>query len=282
MPIGFFKSIIQKFTGKPVDWDELEETLIRADLGVPMSMKILTSLRSRDKQITSNDIIEVTREEVAKILPFDPAPLRPFPNKPKVVLVVGVNGTGKTTSIAKLAHQLKKSRHSVVLVAADTFRAAAIEQLGIWADRIGVEMIKGQYNADPAALCYDAYVAADKRNIEFLLCDTAGRLHTKTNLMAELNKIKRSLEKHDAGAPHECLLVVDATTGSNALQQAREFNQAVQLTGVIVTKLDGSGKGGVVISIQNELNIPTRYIGTGEKLEDFAPFDARAFLEQML
>ncbi|MGA3170054.1 MAG: signal recognition particle-docking protein FtsY [Chthoniobacteraceae bacterium] len=282
MPIGFFKSIIQKFTGKPVDWDELEETLIRADLGVPMSMKILTSLRSRDKQITAGDIIEVTREEVAKILPFDPAPLRPFPNKPKVVLIVGVNGTGKTTSTAKLAHLLKKSRHSVILVAADTFRAAAIEQLGVWSDRIGVEMIKGQYNADPAALCYDAYVAADKRNIEFLLCDTAGRLHTKVNLMAELNKIKRSLEKHDTGAPHECLLVVDATTGSNALQQAREFHQAVNLTGVIVTKLDGSGKGGVIISIQNELNIPTRYIGTGEKLEDLAPFDARAFLEQML
>jgi len=282
MPIGFFKSIIQKFTGKPVDWDELEETLIRADLGVPMSMKILTSLRSREKQVTTKDIIEVTREEVSKILPFDPAPLRPFPAKPKVVLVVGVNGAGKTTSIAKLAHLLKKSRHSTILVAADTFRAAAIEQLGVWSERIGVEMIKGQYNADPAALCYDAYVAADKRNIEFLLCDTAGRLHTKTNLMAELNKVRRTLEKHDPSAPHECLLVVDATTGSNALQQAREFHQAVHLTGVIVTKLDGSGKGGVIISIQNELNIPTRFIGTGEKLEDFAPFDARTFIEQML
>ena len=282
MAIGFFKSILQKFTGKPVDWDELEETLIRADLGVPMTTKILTSLRSREKQITANDVIEVTREEVSKILPFDPAPLRPFPAKPKVILVVGVNGTGKTTSSAKLAHLLKKRRHSVILVAADTFRAAAIEQLEVWSERIGVEMIKGQYNADPAALCYDAYVAADKRNIEFLICDTAGRLHTKTNLMAELNKVKRTLEKHDAEAPHECLLVVDATTGSNALQQAREFHQSVPLTGVIVTKLDGSGKGGVIISIQNELNIPTRFIGTGEKLEDFAPFDAREFMEQML
>jgi fused signal recognition particle receptor len=282
MAIGFFKSIIQRFTAKPVDWDELEETLIRADLGVSMSMRILKSLRTREKQVTANDIIEVTREEVAKILPFDPTPLRPFPAKPKVILVVGVNGTGKTTSTAKLAHLLKKRRHSVTLVAADTFRAAAIEQLEVWSERIGVEMIKGQYNADPAALCYDAYVAADKRNIEFLLCDTAGRLHTKTNLMAELNKVKRTLEKHDETAPHECLLVVDATTGSNALQQAREFHQAVKLTGVIVTKLDGSGKGGVIISIQNELNIPTRFIGTGEKLEDFAAFDARVFLEQML
>jgi len=281
MPIGFFKNIIAKFSAKPVDWDELEETLIRADLGVPMSMRILASLRTREK-VTANDIIEVTRTEVARILPFDPAPLRPFPAKPKVILLVGVNGTGKTTSTAKLAHLLKKRRHSVVLVAADTFRAAAIEQLEVWSRRIDVEMIKGQYNADPAALCYDAYVAADKRNIEFLICDTAGRLHTKINLMAELNKVKRTLAKHDETAPHEVLLVVDATTGSNALQQAREFHQSVPLTGVIVTKLDGSGKGGVIISIQNELNIPTRFIGTGEKLDDFSPFDARQFIEQML
>src|SRR5438067_36895 len=275
MPIGFFKSLIQKFSGRPVDWDELEETLIRADLGVPMTMKILGALRARAEQITANDVIEVTHEEVAKILPFDPPPLRPLPAKPKVVLVVGVNGTGKTTSTAKLAHFLKNKRHSVILVAADTFRAAAIEQLGIWADRTGVEMVKGQYNADPAALCYDAYVAADRRNIEFMLCDTAGRLHTKSNLMAELNKVKRTLAKHDDRAPHECLLVVDATTGSNAVAQAREFHQAVGLTGVVVTKLDGSGKGGVAIAIQNELGIPTRFIGTGEKVDQFAPFDGR-------
>jgi fused signal recognition particle receptor len=282
MPIGFFKTLIQKFSGKPVDWDELEETLIRADLGVPMTLKILGSLKTRAQQITTNDVIEVTREEVAKILPFDPPPMRPLPAKPKVILVVGVNGTGKTTSSAKLAHYLKTKRHSVMLVAADTFRAAAIEQLGVWSERIGVEMVKGQYNADPAALCYDAYVSADRRDVEFLLCDTAGRLHTKSNLMAELNKVKRTLQKHDERAPHECLLVVDATTGSNALAQAREFHQAVNLTGVIVTKLDGSGKGGVIIAIQNELNIPTRFIGTGEKLEDFAPFDGRSFIEQML
>ncbi len=281
MPIGFFKNIIQKFAAKPVDWDELEETLIRADLGVPMTMKILGSLRQREK-ITANDVIEVTRDEVARVLPLDRADLRPFPNKPKVVMVVGVNGTGKTTSTAKLAHWLKSKRHSVMLCAADTFRAAAIEQLGIWAERIDVEMIKGQYNADPAALCYDAYVAADKKNVEFLLCDTAGRLHTKSNLMAELNKVKRTLAKHDEAAPHESLLVVDATTGSNALAQAREFHQAIGLTGVIVTKLDGSGKGGVVIAIQNELGIPTRFIGTGEKIDQFAPFDGRAFIEQML
>jgi len=282
MALGFFKSLVQKFTGKPVDWDELEETLIRADLGVPMTMKIVEALRARPNQITSHDVVEVTRSEIAKVLPMETAPLRPFPAKPKVILVVGVNGTGKTTSTAKLAQYLKSRRHSVMLVAADTFRAAAIEQLGIWSERIGVEMIKGQYNADPAALCYDAYISADKKNVEFLLCDTAGRLHTKSNLMQELNKVKRTLAKHDPSAPHECLLVVDATTGSNALQQAREFHQAVGLTGVIVTKLDGSGKGGVVIAIQNDLGIPTRFIGTGEKLEDLAPFDGQTFIEQIL
>jgi len=282
MPVGFFTSLVQKFTGKPVDWDELEETLIRADLGVPMTMKILSSLRARAEQITSKDVVEVTRDEIARVLPLDIALLRPFPNRVKVILVVGVNGTGKTTSTAKLAHLLKSQRHSVMLVAADTFRAAAIEQLATWAERIDVELIRGQYNADPAALCYDAYVAADKKGVEFLLCDTAGRLHTKSNLMQELNKVKRTLAKHDDTAPHECLLVVDATTGSNALAQAREFHQAVGLTGVIVTKLDGSGKGGCVIAIQNELSIPTRFIGTGEKIEQIAPFNGREFIAEMV
>jgi fused signal recognition particle receptor len=282
MAFGFFKSILQKFTGKPVDWDDLEEMLIRSDLGVPMTMKIIESLRSRARAITADDVVEVAREEVLKILPLDNPTLRPLPAKPKVILVVGVNGTGKTTSTAKLAHLLKSKRHSVMLAAADTFRAAAIEQLGIWAERIGVEMVRGQYNGDPASLCYDAYMAADKKNIEFLICDTAGRLHTRSNLMQELNKIKRTLAKHDPKAPHECLLVVDATTGSNALAQAREFHQAVGLTGLIVTKLDGSGKGGVVISIQNDLGIPTRFVGTGEKLDQLAPFDGRTFVEQML
>ncbi len=282
MAFGFFKSIVQKFTGKPVDWDELEESLIRADLGVSMTVKILASLKARTEEITARDVVEVTRAEIARVLPLDNPVLRPFPSKPKVIMIVGVNGTGKTTSTAKLAHYLKSNRHSVMLAAADTFRAAAIEQLDIWAQRIGVEMIRGQYNADPAALCYDAYVAADRKNVEFLLCDTAGRLHTKSNLMQELNKVKRSLAKHDEAAPHESLLVVDATTGSNAVAQAREFHQAVGLTGVIVTKLDGSGKGGVVIAIQNELGITTRFIGTGEKLDQLQPFDGRAFIEQML
>jgi fused signal recognition particle receptor len=282
--MNFLKSLVQKFTGKPVDWDELEEALIRADLGVPMSMRIIESLQERatSQTITSNDISEVARDEIARVLPIAPPPIRPLPAGPKVILIVGVNGTGKTTSTAKLAHYFKSRRHTVLLVAADTFRAAAIEQLGVWAGRIGVEMIKGQYNADPAALCYDAYQAADRQDTEFLLCDTAGRLHTKINLMGELEKVKRSIAKHDPKAPHEVLLVVDATTGSNALAQAKEFHQAVGLTGLIVTKLDGSGKGGVVIAIQNELGIPTRFIGTGEKLEDLEPFDGREFIAKMV
>ncbi len=282
--MNFLKSLVQKFSGKPVDWDELEEALIRADLGVPITLRIVAALQERAKTtaITSKDISEVTRAEIARVLPIAPPPIRPLPAGPKVILVVGVNGTGKTTSTAKLAHYFKSKQHTVLLAAADTFRAAAIEQLDVWAQRIGVEMIRGQYNADPAALCYDAYQAAERQDIEFLICDTAGRLHTKSNLMAELEKVKRSIAKHDPKAPHETLLVVDATTGSNALAQAREFHQAVGLTGLIVTKLDGSGKGGIVIAIQDELGIPTRFVGTGEKLEDIQPFDSREFIAKMV
>jgi len=280
----FLKSLVQKFTGRPVDWDELEAMLIRADLGVPMTLRIIEALQARAQSttITSNDIAEVSREEIARILPMAPLPITPLAARPKVLLIVGVNGTGKTTSTAKLAHYFKRNRHKVMLAAADTFRAAAIEQLGIWAERIGVEMIRGQYNADPASLCFEAYEAADRKNVEFLICDTAGRLHTKSNLMAELAKVKRSLAKQHEKAPDETLLVVDATTGSNALSQAREFHQAIGLTGLIVTKLDGSGKGGIVIAIQDELGIPTRFVGTGEQLEDLAPFDGREFIAQMI
>ena len=280
----FFKNIIDTFASKPVDWDELEESLIRSDIGVPMTLRILKTLHEREawSWVTANDIAEVARDEIGRVLPIKPPPIRPLPAHPKVILIVGVNGTGKTTSAAKLAHFFKTRRHTVLLAAADTFRAAAIEQLGIWAERIGVEMIRGQYNADPAALCYEAYQAADKRDIQFLLCDTAGRLHTKSNLMAELSKVKRSLAKNDPNAPHEILLVVDATTGSNALAQTKQFHEAIGLTGLIVTKLDGSGKGGVVVAIQDELGIPTRFVGTGEKLEDFAEFDGRDFVANML
>jgi fused signal recognition particle receptor len=282
--MNFFQSLAQTFANKPIDWDELEAALIRADLGVPITTRIIKRLQEREAWLLAGigDVIQVAREEIEKILPLNPAAIRPLPAKPKAILIVGVNGTGKTTSTAKLAHYFQRDRHTVLLAAADTFRAAAIEQLGIWAERLGVEIIRGQYNADPAALCYEAYQAAEKRNVEFLLCDTAGRVHTKRNLMAELNKVKRSLAKHDPSAPQETLLVVDATTGSNALSQAREFHQAIGLTGLIVTKLDGSGKGGIVIAIQDELGIPTRFVGTGEKMEDFAPFDRRAYIDNLL
>ena len=282
MAIGFFKSIVQKFTGRPVDWDELEETLIRADLGVALTMRILATLRERGPEVTAEDVVEVTRAAILKLLPASTPPIRPLPTKPKAILVVGVNGTGKTTSTAKLANYFRRNRHSVMLAAADTFRAAAIEQLAIWSERLNVEMIRGQYNGDPAALCYDAYTAADKKDVEFLICDTAGRLHNRANLMGELGKISRILSRHDPDAPHEKLLVVDATTGSNAVLQAKEFHAAVGLTGVIVTKLDGSGKGGVLVAIQNELGIPTRFIGTGENIEAFEPFDAARFVERVL
>lgn len=282
MAIGFFKSLAQKFTGRPVDWDELEESLIRADLGVPMTLQIVETLQRRAQAVYAQDAVDVTREAVLALLPPAAPPLRPLADKPKAILIVGVNGTGKTTSTAKLAHFLKKDHHRVMLAAADTFRAAAIEQLGVWSERIGVEMIRGQYNGDPAALCYDAYTAAQKKDVEFLICDTAGRLHNRANLMAELGKVNRILARHDPAAPHERFLVVDATTGSNAVLQAKEFHAAVGLTGLIVTKLDGSGKGGVLVAIQKELGIPTRYIGTGESLEAFEAFDPQRFVERVL
>src|SRR6266480_4861663 len=282
--MNFLKSLAQTFANKPIDWDELEESLIRADLGVPMTTRIIKALQEREAWsiIGINDIVRVAREEIGRILPSNLMPIRPQTAKPKVILLLGVNGTAKTTSTANLARYLQQDRHSVLLAAADTFRAAAIEQLGIWAERLGVEMIRGQYGTDPAALCYEAYQAATKRETDFLICDTAGRQHTKTNLMAELQKVKRTLAKLDPDAPHEALLVVDATTGGNALTQAREFHSAMTLTGLIVTKLDGSGKGGIVVAIQDELEIPTRFVGTGEQLDDFALFDRDTYIDNLL
>ncbi|HXX42057.1 MAG TPA: signal recognition particle-docking protein FtsY [Chthoniobacterales bacterium] len=278
-----FETLAQTFAAKPIDWEELEAALIRADLGVRITTRILKRLQEQEawSLLGIKNVLAVAREEISRVLPDSPSRLERIAGRPNVVLIVGVNGTGKTTSMAKLAHYLGQRGHTVLLAAADTFRAAAIEQLGIWANRLGVEMIRGQYGADPAALCYDALQSATKNKIDFLLCDTAGRLHTKANLMAELQKIKRSLAKLDPAAPHEALLVVDATTGGNALAQAREFHQAIGLTGLIVTKLDGSGKGGIVVAIQDDLEIPTRFIGTGEKIDDFAPFDARQFVAEM-
>ena len=282
MALGFLKSFVQKFSSRPVDWDELEEALIRADLGVPMTLKILGDLRERGNAVTGETAAAVAREQILDVLPATVPLLRPLPSKPKAILVVGVNGTGKTTSSAKLAHWFKSHRHSCILVAADTFRAAAIEQLDVWGQRLGIDVVKSQYQGDSAALCYDAWTSAQRKNIEFLICDTAGRLHTKSNLMQELSKVARTLAKHDEDAPHEKWLVVDATTGSNALVQAKEFHQAIGLTGLIMTKLDGSGKGGVAVAIQHELGIPTRFIGTGEKPSDFSPFQREAFVSRIL
>ncbi len=282
MASGFFRSILEKFRGRPVDWDELEEMLLRADLGVPMTLKILENLRARPGNLDADSAVSIAKQEILSVFPPPPPPLRPLPALPKAILVVGVNGTGKTTSTAKLASWLTKKRHSCLLVAADTFRAAAIEQLESWGHRLNIEVVKGQYGGDPAALCYDAWSSAKRRNVEFLLCDTAGRLHTKDNLMQELSKVKRTLAKHDPQAPHECLLVVDATTGSNAVVQAREFHAAAGLTGVILTKLDGSGKGGVAVAIAAELGIPTRFVGTGEQAGDFEEFQAERFVNELL
>jgi len=293
----FLQSLAQQFAAKPIDWDELEEALIRADLGVPMTMRIIKTLQEREvwSLLGIGDVLKAVRSEIARILPPLAAPIQRANGKTTVILIVGVNGTGKTTSTAKLAHYLMRAdasafrryalqqdRHRVMLAAADTFRAAAIEQLDVWAERLRIEMIGGKYGTDPAALCYDAYQCALKNKIDFLLCDTAGRQHTKTNLMTELQKVKRTLGKLDADAPHETLLVVDATTGGNALNQAREFHSALTVTGLIVTKLDGSGKGGIVVAIQEELGIPTRFVGTGEQIDDFVPFDAGEFIANML
>jgi len=265
--------------------DDIEDVLLRADLGTAVAVRIADAVGAGryDKAISADEVKSVVASEVEKVLAPVAKPLEiDAAQKPFVILVVGVNGSGKTTTIGKLAAKLSAEGRKIMMAAGDTFRAAAIEQLDVWAKRLGVEMVRGQYGADPAALCYDAYQSASKNKIDFLLCDTAGRQHTKTNLMAELQKVKRILSKLDSNAPHETLLVVDATTGGNALSQAREFHTALTLTGLIVTKLDGSGKGGIVVAIQDELGIPTRFVGTGEKLDDFALFDRDAYIANLL
>jgi fused signal recognition particle receptor len=282
MSLGFFKNLVDKFRGRPVDWDELEETLIRADLGVSLSMQILERLQERGKEVDAATVLQVTRAEITSLFPPNNPPLHPLPTRPKVVLLLGVNGTGKTTTTAKLAYRLKQNRQRVLLAAADTFRAAAIEQLVHWGERIGVEVISGQYQGDPAALCHDAYRAAVSRDAEFLLCDTAGRLHTKSNLMQELGKVVRTLGKQEQGIPDEKWLVIDATTGMNGLVQAKEFHTAVGLTGIVVTKLDGSGRGGIAAAIQHELGITPRFLGSGEQPGDLAPFDRETFVNQLI
>ncbi|MEM1295207.1 MAG: signal recognition particle-docking protein FtsY [Verrucomicrobiota bacterium] len=281
--MGLFDSILKRFDNKQIDWDDLEAMLIGSDLGAPLAMEVVDELQGLGRTLKTQDVLDRTRDAVVEILPESVPGLEPLENgKPRVILVAGVNGTGKTTSTAKLGSFLKNQGHSVMFAAADTFRAAAIEQLVSWAERTEIPIVKTQYQGDPSAVCYDAYEAAEKRGIEFLLADTAGRLHTRSNLMEELKKVRRTMGKKDPSAPHDRLLVVDATTGSNALAQAREFHAALDLTGLIITKLDGSGKGGMAVAIQQQLGIPTWFVGTGEGVDDFHQFQRNEFVEEML
>jgi fused signal recognition particle receptor len=281
---GFFKKLINKITNTAeIDWDDLEAELITGDLGVKLSLEIVSELQNLGRKVSADDVVETTRTKLSALFPEDSPALQPRTDgKPAVLLVVGVNGTGKTTSTAKLGHLLQSQGYSVLLAAADTFRAAAVEQLVRWGERLNLPVVTGAHEADPSSVCYQAHQRAINENYDFLLCDTAGRLHTRNNLMDELSKIKRTISKQDETAPHETFIVVDATTGGNALNQAREFQKAVPLDGLVITKLDGSGKGGVAAAIQKELNIPPRFIGTGEEPDQFSRFQREEFVQNIL
>jgi fused signal recognition particle receptor len=259
--------------------DELEAVLISADLGMATTSDILDAARRvyETQGEEGPDLIAIARKTIEEILSPTKAPLKKEARGPTVVSIVGVNGTGKTTTCAKLAFHLQQQGQTPILAACDTFRAAAIEQLKLWGDRLKVPVVAGSYGADPSAIAHDAVSAALSRRADYLLVDTAGRLHTKHNLMQELQKLHRVMSKQLPGAPHETLLVLDATTGMNALNQAREFNKAVPLTGLIVTKLDGTSKGGMVIAIQREIGLPIKFIGLGEQPDDLQPFEPSAF-----
>jgi len=277
---GFERAFAGK---KKIDNDvleELEELLITSDIGVQTTLTLIERL-SKANVAQVSEVKQILKDEILSIL----GPRAPVPegaqNKPHVVLVVGVNGVGKTTTIGKIAASAKASGKKVLIAAADTFRAAAIEQLAIWAQRADAEFVKHGANADPSAVAFDAVAAASARGCDIVLIDTAGRLHTKTNLMEELKKIKRTVSKQLEGAPHEILLILDATTGQNALSQAKLFDEALGLTGLALTKLDGTAKGGIVISICSSLNIPLQYIGVGEQIDDLRLFDAEQFIDAL-
>jgi fused signal recognition particle receptor len=274
--------------GKEIDratLDDLEATLLSADLGTATTQQVLSSLREKADRKQIKDVQELKRllkEELLSIL--NSANLRPaqkVDGTPEVILVVGVNGTGKTTTIGKLSQVFRSQGKSVLLCAADTFRAAAIEQLEIWGQRTGTEVIKTKPGGDPAAVLFDALQAATARKSDYVIVDTAGRLHTKTNLMAELEKMRRTAQRIIPGAPHETLLVMDATTGQNGLQQARMFTESAGVTGIVLTKLDGTAKGGVVVAITRELGLPVRFVGVGEKAGDLLPFDPKEFVDSL-
>jgi fused signal recognition particle receptor len=265
--------------------DDLEATLIGADLGTKTTEQLLTALREKADRKQIGDVAELKRllkEEVRNVLlRANVQPVQTVDGEPEVIMVVGVNGTGKTTTIGKLANVFRANGKSVVLCAADTFRAAAIEQLEVWGDRTGTEVIKTKPGGDPAAVLFDALQAAKARNLDYVIVDTAGRLHTKSSLMTELEKMRRTAQRIITGAPHETLLVVDATTGQNGLQQAKLFTESSGVTGIVLTKLDGTAKGGIVVAISNELGLPVRYVGVGEKAGDLLRFDAEAFVDSL-
>jgi fused signal recognition particle receptor len=263
--------------------EEIEQALIAADLGMAMTTQIVSAVKKAyESQGTAGlDCLAIARAEIEKSLSSNQADLLKAPTGPTVVSIVGVNGTGKTTTSAKLANYVQSQNKTVLLAACDTFRAAAIEQLKLWGTRLRVEVVAGAYGADAAAVAHDAVTAAQARKADYLFIDTAGRLHTKHNLMQELHKLHRVIGKQLSGAPHEVLLVLDGSTGMNALNQAREFNKAVPLTGLIVTKLDGTSKGGMVVAIQKELGLPIKFIGLGEQPDDLQPFDVKQFAQAL-
>lgn len=281
---GFFKSLYNKITNRAeIDWDDIEADLIASDLGIHLTTRIIDELRALGRTIAADDVVASTRRHLLDRLPDDSLPPEPRADgNPFVILIVGVNGTGKTTSAAKLGLWLKQRGRSIVLAAADTFRAAAVEQLQRWGQRLDLPVVTGNPHADPSSVCYHAHQKAIAGHSDFLICDTAGRIHTRHNLMQELGKIRRTLAKLDATAPHLTLLVVDATTGANALNQAREFHKACSLDGLIVTKLDGSGKGGIAVTIHDQLGIPPCFIGTGEEPEAFSIFQKQRFVQEIL
>jgi fused signal recognition particle receptor len=263
---------------------ELEETLISDDIGVETTEKLISSLRQayRSRQIATTDqIVPFLKEQIKNYWPAQDRQLRLADTGPTVILIAGVNGTGKTTSIAKLGYILTQNGKNVIVAACDTFRAAAIEQLTIWAERIGVQIVKHQIGGDPAAVAFDACEAAIARNADFVILDTAGRLHTKKDLMQQLKKIRDVAARKIPGAPHEVLLVLDATTGQNAIAQAKVFTEVINLTGIFLAKLDGTARGGIVLAIKDQLNIPVKFVGLGEKPEDIAEFDPEKFVEAL-
>jgi len=265
--------------------EDLEMSLIASDIGVVTAGEILATLRERAKRQQIRDgaeLKDLLKTQLKAILDEQQQPARTVANPPEVILLVGVNGTGKTTTSGKLAAYLQGQGRKALLCAADTFRAAAIEQLEVWSQRSGVEIIKSRQGGDPSAVLFDALQAAKARGMDFLIVDTAGRLHTKNNLMAELDKMRRTTQRLIPEAPHEVLLVMDATTGQNGLQQARLFTESAGVTGIVLTKLDGTAKGGIAIAIARELKLPVRYVGVGEKIDDLLPFDSGAFVDSLL